>query len=152
MTIWPFSHTFLSASTIFSSLSVVPSFYFHSLPLFSGSKWKEGHLSIISLWTYRHISHCTRHHKNQALQLIPRTDCWQRCPADKCWNFQKNAVLLKMLTTCQAECSLAYTWHWGNRVQSAIRERSVKWFRLSILDFIRFIFVSIGKWNKSTVS
>lgn len=52
--------------------------------------------------------------KNQALQLIPRTDCWHRRPADKCWNFQKNIVVLKVLTTCQAECSLACTWHRGN--------------------------------------
>lgn len=52
--------------------------------------------------------------KKWALHLIPRNDCWHQRPADKYWNFWKNVVLLKMLTTCQAECLLTYMWHWGN--------------------------------------
>lgn len=121
MTIWPFFKkkkiiilpTFFSASAFFFP-SVPPSFHFHSLSLVSGSNWEEGHSSIISLGTYRHISHCSRQHKKWALYLIPRNDCWHQRPADKYWNFWKNVVLLKMLTTCQAECLLTYMWHWGN--------------------------------------
>lgn len=105
--------TFFSASAFFFP-SVPPSFHFHSLSLVSGSNWEEGHSSIISLGTYRHISHCSRQHKKWALYLIPRNDCWHQRPADKYWNFWKNVVLLKMLTTCQAECLLTYMWRWGN--------------------------------------
>lgn len=90
--------------------------------------------------------------KTQTLQLIPRTDCWHWCLADKWWNFQ-NIFLLKMLTTCQAECSPAYMWHWGNTDFASPECRSEKVKKgLSVLPFLRLIFVFIGKLNKTTIN
>ena len=89
MTIWAFFPTFFSASAIFSSLSVLPSFHFHSLSLFSGSKWKEGHLSIISLWTYGHISHCNRHHKKPSTSANPQDWLLASAPSRQVLEFSK---------------------------------------------------------------
>lgn len=120
MTIWPFFPTFFSASALFSSLSVLPSFHFHSLSLFSGSKWKEGHLNIISLWTYRHISHCNRHHKKPStsanpqdwlLALVPSRQVLEfskeHCPAEDADNLSSRAltsihVALRQYRFCQS--------------------------------------------------
>lgn len=88
--------------------------------------------------------------KKQALRLILRNECWHEQPLDRCCSSWKNTVSLKMPTTCQAECSLTYMWHQGNTDFASLDYHSGKVKKIlklksSVLAFIKFIFVSLGK-------
>lgn len=88
MTIWPFFPTFF-LNLLFFPLPVLASFHVHPLPPFSGSKRREGRLSIISLWTYRHISRCDRHHKNPSTSVNPRDWLLASAPSRQGLEFSK---------------------------------------------------------------
>lgn len=63
-----------------------------SFPLFvsfSGSKWEEGHLSIISLWTCRHISHCNRHRRKPSTSANPQDWLLASAPSRQVLEFSK---------------------------------------------------------------
>lgn len=127
-------------------------FHFHSLSLFSGSKWKEGHLNIISLWTYRHISHCNRHHKKPSTSANPQDWLLALVPSRQVLEFSKEHCPVEDADNLSSRALTSI--HVALRQYRVCQSRMPFWKgQKSSLDFLSWLlsglFLSLlGNWTK----